>query len=123
MMQRDNHQGESWDNLHLNNMICAQSQAWTNKQESTDLLLWMREMCHWGVDPEVKMVTGEWAFQFGRLVALEMWREVTKERKRLDWLMDKLVEFEEMKVGVRATLHPVLPGHNLILHKSVLKLD
>ena len=43
------------------------------------------------------MVTGERAFQFGRLVALEMWREVMKERRRLDRLMDKLVEFKEMK--------------------------
>ena len=46
------------------------------------------------------MVTGEWAFQFRRLVMLEMWREVTKERRRLNRLMDKLVEFEEMKVGM-----------------------
>ena len=46
------------------------------------------------------MVTGEQAFQFGRLVALEMWREVTKERRRLDRLMDKLVEFEELKSGM-----------------------
>ena len=96
-MQRDNHQSENWDNLHLNDMICAQSQAWANKQESTDLPGWMREMCRWGVDPKAKMVTGEQAFQFGRLVALEMWREVTKERRRLDCLMDKLVEFKEMK--------------------------
>ena len=43
------------------------------------------------------MVTGEQAFQFGRLVALEMWREVMKERRRLDCLMDKLVKFKEMK--------------------------
>ena len=43
------------------------------------------------------MVTGEQAFQFGRLVALEMWREVMKERRRLNCLMDKLVKFEEMK--------------------------
>ena len=100
-MQRDNHHGESWDNLHLNNMICAKTQAWANKQESTNLLEWMREMCRQGSEPEVKMVTREQAFQFGRLVALEMWREVTKERRRLDWLMDKLVEFEEMKVGMR----------------------
>ena len=47
------------------------------------------------------MVTGKRAFQFGRLVALEMWREVTKERRRLNRLMDKLVEFEEMKAGMR----------------------
>ena len=100
-MQRDNHHGESWNDLRLNDMICAQTQAWANKQESTDLPEWMREMCRWGSDPEVKMVTGERAFQFGRLVALEMWREVTKERKRLDWLMDKLVEFEELKAGMR----------------------
>ena len=46
------------------------------------------------------MVTEERAFQFGRLVALEMWREVTKEKRRLDWLMDKLVEFEEIKAGM-----------------------
>ena len=72
MMQRDNQQGESWDDLHLNNMICAQSQVWANKQESTDLPECMREMCCWGVDPGAKMVTGEQAFQFGRLVALEM---------------------------------------------------
>ena len=57
-------------------------------------------MCRQGTDPEVKMVTGERAFQFGRLVMLEMWREVMKERRRLDRLMDKLVEFEEMKAGM-----------------------
>ena len=99
MMQRDNHHGESWDNLRLN-MICAQTQAWANKQELTDLPEWMREMCCQGSEPEVKMVTREQAFQFGRLVALEMWREVTKERRRLDQLMDKLVEFKEMKAGM-----------------------
>ena len=99
-MQRNNHRGESWDDLCLNNMICTQTQAWANKQELTDLPEWMREMCHRGTDPDVKMVTGERAFQFGRLVALEMWREVTKERRRLEWLMDKLVEFEELKVGM-----------------------
>ena len=100
-MQHDNHRGESWDNLRLNDTICAQTQAWANKQELTDLPEWMREMCHQGIDPEVKMVTGERAFQFGRLVALEMWREVMKERRRLNWLMDKLVEFEELKAGMR----------------------
>ena len=100
-MQKDNHHGESWGDLHLNDMICAQTQAWANKQESTDLPEWMREMCHQGVDLEAKMVTGDQAFQFGCLVALEMWREVTKDRRCLDWLMDKLVEFEEMKVGMR----------------------
>ena len=29
-----------------------------------------------------------------------MWREVMKERRCLDWLTDKLVEFEQMKVGI-----------------------
>ena len=81
-MQHNNHCGESWDDLRLNNMICAQTQAWANKQESTDLPEWMRETCHWGSEPEVKMVTGEQAFQFGRLVALEMWREVMKEAQQ-----------------------------------------
>ena len=84
MMQKDNHCGESWSNLCLNDAIIAQSQAWANKQESTDLPEWMREMCQKGVDPEAKMVTGGWAFQFGHLVALEMWRKVTKERRHLD---------------------------------------
>ena len=92
-MQCDNHHDESWDNLRLNDMICAQTQAWANKQELMDLPEWIREMCCRGMDPEVEMVTGEWAFQFGRLVALEMWREVMKERRRLNQLMDKLVEF------------------------------
>ena len=69
-MQCDNHQGESWDDLHLNDMICAQTQAWANKQELMDLPEWMKEMCHWGSEPEVKMVTREQAFQFGRLVTL-----------------------------------------------------
>ena len=90
-MQCDNHCGKSWDVLHLNDMICAQTQAWANKQGSTDLLEWMREMCCWGSEPEVKMVTREQAFQFGRLVVLEMWREVMKEWRRLDHLMNKLV--------------------------------
>ena len=58
-MQRDNHRGESWDDLCLNDMICAQTQAWANKQESTDLPEWMREMCCRGTDLEVKMVTRE----------------------------------------------------------------
>ena len=101
MMQRDNHWSESWDNLHLNDMICAQSQAWAHKQESTDLPEWMREMCRWGVDPEVKMVMGERAFQFGRLVTLEMWREVPKVRRQLNHLMDWLAEFKEMKAGMQ----------------------
>ena len=118
MMQRDNHRSESWDNLHLNNMICAQAQAWANKQESTDLPEWMREMCRWGLDPEVKMVTRERAFQFGRLVALEMWREVTKERRRLNQLMDKLVEFEELKVGMQE-----LTEMNLNLVRQVSRLE
>ena len=100
VMQKDNHRGKSWDNLCLNDMICAQTQAWANKQELTNLPEWMREMCCRGVDLEVKMVTGEQVFQFGHLVALEMWREVIKERRHLDWLMDKLVEFKEMKVGM-----------------------
>ena len=117
-MQRDNHRGESWNDLRLNDMICAQTQAWANKQESTDLPEWMREMCRQGSDPEVKMVTGERAFQFGRLVALEMWREVTKERKRLDRLMDKLVEFEELKMGMRE-----LTEMNLDLVRRVLRLE
>ena len=117
-MQRDNHRGESWDDPCLNDMICAQTQAWANKQESTDLPEWMREMCHRGTDPEVKMVTGEWAFQFGRLVTLEMWREVTKERKRLDRLMDKLIEFEELKAGMRE-----LTEMNLDLVRRVLRLE
>ena len=53
-------------------MICAQTQAWANKQESTDLPEWMREMYCQGSEPEVKMATREHAFQFGRLVTLEM---------------------------------------------------
>ena len=118
MMQRDNHRGESWNDLRLNDMICAQTQAWANKQESTDLPEWMREMCRRGSDPEVKMVTGERAFQFGRLVALEMWREVTKERRRLDRLMDKLVEFEELKAGMRE-----LTEMNLDLVRRVSRLE
>ena len=117
-MQKDNHHGESWDNLHLNDMICAQTQAWANKQESTNLLEWMREMCHWGVDLEVKMVTGEQVFQFGHLVALEMWREVMKERRHLDWLMDKLVEFEEMKAGMWELMEM-----NLNLVRQVSRLE
>ena len=117
-MQRDNHRGESWDDLHLNNMICAQTQAWANKQESTDLPEWMREMCHQGVDLEVKMVTGEQVFQFGHLVALEMWREVMKERRRLNRLMDMLVEFEEMKVGMWELMEM-----NLNLVHLVLRLE
>ena len=117
-MQCDNHRGESWNDLRLDDMICAQTQAWANKQESTDLPEWMREMCCRGSDPEVKMVTGEWAFQFGRLVALEMWREVTKERRRLDRLMDKLVEFEELKAGMRE-----LTEMNLDLVRRVLRLE
>ena len=117
MMQCDNHHGKSWDNLRLNDMICAQTQAWTNKQESMDLPEWMREMCCQGTDPEVKMVTREQAFQFGRLVALEMWREVMKER-RLDWLMDKLVEFEELKAGMRE-----LTEMNLDLVHRVSRLE
>ena len=64
------------------------------------------------------MVTGERAFQFGRLVVLEMWREVMKERRRLDRLMDKLVEFEEMKVGMRE-----LTEMNLDLVRWVLRLE
>ena len=94
-MQKDNHRGESWSNLHLNDAVIAQSQAWANKQELTNLPEWMREMCQKGVDPEAKMVTSERAFQFGHLVALEMWREVTKERRRFNHLMDKLVKFKE----------------------------
>ena len=117
-MQRDNHRGESWNDLCLPNMICAQSQAWANKQESTNLLEWMREMCRWGVDPEAKMVTGERAFQFGRLVALEMWQEVTKERRRLDRLMDKLVEFEEMKASMQELMEMNL---DLVHQVGVLK--
>ena len=117
-MQRDNHCGESWDNLCLNNMICAQTRAWANKQELTDLPEWMREMCCRGTDPKVKMVTRERAFQFGQLVALEMWREVMKERRRLNRLMDKLVEFEEMKVGIQ-----VLTEMNLDLVRWVLRLE
>ena len=58
------------------------------------------------------------AFQFGRLVALEMWREVTKERRRLDRLMDKLVEFEELKAGMRE-----LTEMNLDLVHQVLRLE
>ena len=99
-MQKGNHCGESWNDLCLNDAIIAQSQAWANKQELTDLPEWMGEMCCKGIEPEVKMVTGKWVFQFGHLVALEMWREVIKERRRLDWLMDKLVEFKELKVDV-----------------------
>ena len=117
-MQCDNHRGESWDDLRLNDMICAQTQAWANKQELMDLPEWMREMCRRGSDPEVKMVTGEQAFQFGRLVALEMWREVTKERRRLDRLMDKLVEFEELKAGMRE-----LTEMNLDLVRRVSRLE
>ena len=118
MMQHDNHCGESWDDLCLNDTICSQTQAWANKQELMDLLEWMREMCCWDSEPEVKMVTGEWAFQFGRLVVLEMWREVMKERRRLDRLMDKLVEFEEMKVGMWE-----LTEMNLDLVCQVLRLE
>ena len=117
-MQHNNHCGESWDNLCLNDMICAQTQAWANKQESTDLPEWMREMCHWGSEPKVKMVTGEQAFQFGRLVALEMWREVMKERRRLNRLMDKLVKFEELKAGMWELMEM-----NLDLVRQVSRLE
>ena len=89
--------GKSWADLHLNNAIISQSCAWGNEQERTDLLEWMREMCCCGNKPEVKMVTREWAFQFACLVALEMWKEVKKERMQVNWLIDQLVEFEEMK--------------------------
>ena len=99
-------------------MICAQTQAWANKQEATDLPEWMRGMCRWGTDPKVRMVTGERAFQFGRLVALEMWREVTKERRRLNRLMDKLVEFEEVKAGIWE-----LTEMNLDLVRRVSRLE
>ena len=118
MMQYNNHHGESWDNLCLNDMICAQTQAWANKQESTNLLEWMREMCHQGSEPKVKMVTGEQAFQFGRLVALEMWRGVMKERRRLDRLMDNLVEFEELKAGMWELMEM-----NLDLVRQVSRLE
>ena len=117
-MQHDNHRSKSWDNLRLNDMICAQTQAWANKQELMDLPERMREMCRRGTDPEVKMVTGEQAFQFGRLVALEMWREVMKERRRLDQLMDKLVEFEELKAGMQE-----LTKMNLDLVRRVSRLE
>ena len=115
-MQHNNHCGESWDDLCLNDMICAQTQARANKQELMDLPEWMREMCHWGTDPKVKMVTKEQAFQFGRLVALEMWREVTKERRRLDQLMDKLVKFEELKAEMWELMEMNL---NLVHHVSM----
>ena len=64
------------------------------------------------------MVTGKWAFQFGCLVALEMWREVTKERRHLNHLMDKLVKFEEMKVGMQELIKMNL---NLVHQVSVLE--
>ena len=47
------------------------------------------------------MVTREWAFQFTHLVALKMWKEVKVERKQTNWLMDKLVEFEEVKDSLK----------------------
>ena len=64
------------------------------------------------------MVMGEWAFQFRRFVAVEMWREVTKERRRLDHLVDKLVEFEEMKAGMRELMEMNL---NLVCQVSRLE--
>ena len=64
------------------------------------------------------MVTSEWVFQFSRLVALEMWRELTKEQRRLDQLMDKLVEFEEMKAGMQELTEMNL---NLVRQVSVLE--
>ena len=64
------------------------------------------------------MVTGEQAFQFGCLVALEMWREVMKERRRLNRLMDKLVEFEELKAGMWE-----LTEMNLNLVRQVSELE
>ena len=64
------------------------------------------------------MVTREWAFQFGRLVALEMWREVMEGRRRLNHLMDKLVEFEELKAGMRE-----LTEMNLDLVRQVSRLE
>ena len=41
-----------------------------------------------------------------------------KERRRLDWLMDKLVEFEEMKAGMRE-----LTKMNLDLVRRVSRLE
>ena len=71
-----------------------------------------------GIDLKAKMVTGEQVFQFRCLVALEMWREVTKERRHLDRLMDKLVAFEDMKAGMRELMEM-----NLDLVHWVLKLE
>ena len=79
-MCRGAQQGESWANLCLNYTIISQSWAWGNEQERTNLPEWMREMCCWGNKSEVKMVTGEWEFQFTRLVVLEMQKEVKKEK-------------------------------------------
>ena len=47
-----------------------------------------------------------------------MWREVTKERMRLDQLMDKLVEFEELKAGMRELMEM-----NLDLVRWVSRLE
>ena len=100
-MHRGAQQGESWADLHLNDTIISQSHAWGNEQERTDLLEWMREMCRWGNKPKVKMVAGEWVFQFTRLVVLEMWKEVKRERMQTNQLMDQLVEFKGMKGSMK----------------------
>ena len=97
-------QDESWANLCLNDALVSQSHAWGNKQEQTNLPEWIREMCHWGNEPELKMLNGEQAFQFTHLVALEMWKEVKRERTQTDQLIDQLVEFEEMKGSMKEAL-------------------
>ena len=59
-------------------------------------------MCCPGNEPEVKMVTGKRAFQFSCLVLLEAWQEIKREWTRVDHVMNKMVEFQELRDEVRA---------------------
>lgn len=64
------------------------------------------------------MVTGEQAFQFTHLVMLELWEKVKKERTWIDWLVDKLIEFKDLKFNMKE-----LTELNLDLQQRVCWLE
>ena len=117
-MLHDVNWGKEWKDLHLNGVIISQSWAWGIVQEGTDLLKWMWEMCCWGNEVGTKMVTGEQAFQFTHLVMLELWEKVKKERTWIDWLVDKLIEFKDLKFNMKE-----LTELNLDLQQRVCWLE
>ena len=80
--------GETWTDLHLNNVIMVQTHTTWLQYEDIQMLGWEREMMDRVIDPEVHMVSGERAFQAARLFALRNHKVIIRSHHSMEELRD-----------------------------------